>query len=303
MKISVDGGGMSALQRYGTYTFSENLIRAVRLYDKRNKYYIHRLPKLSLGWMKVQVSAQEILKRNDVFLALNQALPLYTPAKIISFSHGLSFAKYPEYYPKDSRRSTNQLKELLRRSALVVVSSKHVKKELLAINKKVNVRVLPFGIPFDFDEPLVTRREKYFLCVGMDHPIKNFSFIKKCFKKFSSIRQFSTYRLVFMSHENDRRKLKKLYAGAIGYLTASYYESFNFPVLEALSQNTPVIGLRSSIIPEFNEFVNVVNTEEEFVEKMTKIATRKRIPVDLKKLKRRFSWESYVENLMKLYTA
>ena len=55
--------------------------------------------------------------------------------------------------------------------------------------------------------------------------------------------------------ENYKVNLK--ISNATALLTASHYESFNFPVLEALSQGCPVIGLKSAIIPEFKPYVNL----------------------------------------------
>ncbi|MDO9028782.1 MAG: glycosyltransferase, partial [Candidatus Roizmanbacteria bacterium] len=103
------------------------------------------------------------------------------------------------------------------------------------------------------------------------------------------------------------QKLKKLYQKATALLTSSYYESFNFPVLEALSQKFPVIGLTSAIIPEFETYVNLANNVEEFVEKMKKITKKPNVQsINLPagrqgQLYKKFNWKNYVKNLVKLY--
>ena len=57
--------------------------------------------------MKARVSLEELVNEKDIFLALNQASPLFTGSRIISFSHGLSFYFYADFYP-DSFESMNK---------------------------------------------------------------------------------------------------------------------------------------------------------------------------------------------------
>ncbi len=78
---------------------------------------------------------------------------------------------------------------------------------------------------------------KFFLVVGMDHPIKNRQMLPT-----------GKYKFIFAS-DVPRIKLRSLYRQALALVTVSVYESFNLPVLEALSQGCPVIGLKSAIIP------------------------------------------------------
>ena len=99
----------------------------------------------------------------------------------------------------------------------------------------------------------------------------------------------------------NRSKLKKLYKEACALLTASYYESFNLPVLEALSQNCPVVGLKSAIIPELKAYVSLANNQKEFVEKMLEAADAKSKTIDQNKLRHEFSWEKYIKTLRALY--
>ena len=141
MNISVDGGGLclNTQRQFGNFTFSSNLLHALDLYDIENDYTVYtfdtcnftqelsehiRLKKLSptKGWMKLRVSWEEMIRRKHIFLALNQALPIHTDAKIITFSHGLSFLRYPEIYARQYDRLHGQLKDFVRRSEWIVVS-------------------------------------------------------------------------------------------------------------------------------------------------------------------------------------
>jgi glycosyltransferase involved in cell wall biosynthesis len=330
MKISVDGGALNQKnnQRYGTGVFSDNLVKALKKYDKKNQYQIYSFKNLKpkLFWMKGRVSIEEIKNKNDIFLALNQALPLYVSGKIFSFCHGLSYHFFPELYPKDQvERLNKQLNEMVKRSDKIIVSSKKVKNELTSMYRYIetNIFVLPFGIPFDMlDKPAFAKatavKEKYFLFVANNQPIKNIDFVLEVFKQLRLDKQFEDYKLHFVGdwkkYENKRQgivefknisrtKLRSLYHNATALLTASYYESFNFSVLEALSQGCPVIGLKSAIIPELKPYVNVVNNLDEFVKKMRKITNTSIYPPisSQDQLYTQFNWKNYVKNLVKLY--
>lgn len=309
MKISVDGGGLGAKigERFGNFIFSENLITALLKYDKNNQYFIYSLEKLKphFGWSKIRLSLEELKEKKDIFLALNQAIPFYVSGKIISFCHGLSYYFYPDLYSKkDVYRLTNQLNEMIRRSDFIVVSSIKIKKELILINHNIKEKiiVIPFGVPFDMLEnnQKHNSQKKYFLFVGMNHQIKNISFIKDTFNEFNKLSKNKSFQLKIINKNCSRKKLKKLYQEARALLTASHYESFNLPVLEALFQGCPVIGLKSAIIPELKKYVNVAKNKKQFIKLMTTIPIKPTVQL-INQLKQEFSWEKYVEKLIKLY--
>ena len=133
-------------------------------------------------------------------------------------------------------------------------------------------------------------KKKYFLFVGMNHPIKNTEFLIEIFKQFKKNRKFSEYKLflvgdleqfedkingIFSFSDITRTQLRKIYSEATAYLAASYYESFNFPVLEALAQNCQVIGLKAAIIPEFKKFVSLADDTNDFIAYMNDISQKK----------------------------
>lgn len=333
MKISIDGGALCAHddKQFGNYTFSDNLIRALMTYDKKNHYYIYSfcnkrsdlhlkknftykkiLPKFL--WSKIRVGVEELVEEKDVYLALNQSIPLTTFSKIISFSHGLSFKFYHGFY-HDYDRLNDQLTIMMKDSDKIVVSSLRVKEEMIEINSKIKnkVHVIPFGIPLDMEAPTKKiRKEKFFLHVAMDHPIKNIDFIIKAFKRLRKTKSFQDYELYLVGyskkiHETNikaiphvsRKALKDLYRRTAALLTSSFYESFNLPVLEALSQKSQVVGLREAIVPELRPYVRMADDLDEFIELMKKSVNK---PFKThKELSRVFSWKKYVAALMKLY--
>ncbi len=307
MKISIDGGALNPKnnQRFGTSVFSVNLVAALKLYDKKNQYFIYTFKNLKpkLFWLKARVSLEELKQKKDIFLALNQAIPLYTSGKIISFCHGLSYYFHPKLYSKrDVVRLKKQLEEMVKRSDKIIVSTEKVKHEFTSMYRYIEgkIIVLPFGIPFDMERGGIKKKRKYFIFVGNNQPIKNIQFIKTVFEKFKNLKGFKDYKLILVTKNCSRKKLCWLYRNATALLTASHYESFNFPVLEALSQGCPVVGLKSAIIPELETYVNLANNVEEFVEKMKKI-TKKPDVQSINQLYTNFNWKNYVKNLVKLY--
>jgi len=303
MKISVDLGAVSGKGFFGTKIFSLNLKELLLKYDKNNQYFFYDFKTVwpKVFWMKLGVSFKEWQLRPDVFLALNQALPLYFHKKAIVFSHGLSFYFFPRYYPKNVlRRLNNQLKEMISRAEKIIVSSIKVKEEFLQVFPKISdkIYVLPFGVPFDcLKQKPKKRKKKFFLVVSGKQPIKNFSFIKKVFFEFK--KKYPEFKLINIEN-TDRKKIIKLYQDAFALLTASYYESFNFPVLEALSLGCPVVGLKSAIIPELEDYVNVVKDKGQFLRLMEELP-KKPDNLSIKKLRDEFSWKRYVKNLIELY--
>lgn len=324
MRISVDGGALCG-EKSGNYTFTKNFLKATSLYDKDNKYFIYTfcernfvnsenlvyqklLPKI--GWSKLRLSFEEIANKKDVFLAVNQTMPIFKPNKIISFCHGLSYYFYPQYYPKIYSKLSGQLKEMAKFSDFIIVSSVKVKKELLKIYPTLkNIIVLPFGIPYDVlinqtrsNIGMVQGTKKFFLSIGEKQEIKNTKFIVESFNKLKKEKKYQNYKLYLVGRNKiTRKELLDLYRRAGAYLTASYYESFNFPALEALVSGCPVVGLRSAIIPEMEKYVNICdNNIEEFVAKI-KRAVKEKNEINQKEINEIFCWKKYVKKLVKLY--
>ena len=333
MQISLDAGGLCVNQGYGNYIFSINILRAIALFDRTNTYtaytfcrqspfqnktlfYKKLLPKF--GFMKLRVSFEEYIHKKDIFLAINQAFPHLTKAKIIAFSHGLSFIHYPNLYKSDFNRLKNQLDDYLKKSHIIVTTSTKVKDDLYQYYPNLKNRVFTIlpGIPYDFETHEVRKRKKYLLFVGMNHPIKDIDRLVKLFLELKKQKTFADYQLflvgefqAFASHDIrifpkiSRQKLKLLYQEATAYVSMSYYESFNFPILEALSQNCTVVALEGAVIPEMKPYVNVCKNNEEFAQLLTNVILRppNRRDQDDIELRDIFSWEKYVNRLRTLY--
>ena len=279
----------------------------------------------SLAWMAVRVSAEELIHPQDVYLGLSQAIPWLSSAKIISFLHGFSFFLHKDLYPDSYEALKDQVMFATSRSQKIVVSSTKVKKELSQLFGYNDAVVIPFGVPIDMipEQSVKPARRSfseggstkpYFLFVGMNQRIKNIDFLVKAFTIFKERSENKDFELILVGeHHNfvdkkigvrcvavNRHELASLYKNATGYLTSSLYESFNLPVLEALSQNSNVVGKSSAIIPELLPFVSVADEVEEFVHAMNKLVTSKK-NVDTKGIAAEFSWEKYISKLTSLY--
>lgn len=333
MNIAIDGGALNAntIHHYGNFTFTGELINALSRVDGINSYTLYtyepynslRLPENfrikclipKKGWMKLRVSLEELKNKSDIFLALNQSLPVHTRAKIISFSHGLSFMKFPALYPDSYTKMKRQVEEMLKRSSHTVVSSQKVEKDFDSyFGDNKNIHVIPFGIPSMFRQnSLRYKRKKIILYVGMNHPIKQLDYITESFNKLTRDKKYGTYLLLLVGVEKKYSQkniltiphathveLLKFYNEAACLLSASLYESFNLPILEALSQETPVVALSRAVIPELKNYVYTCAQKKDFVTIIKKALIQPK-KINLSKLREQFSWDNFAARLIGLY--
>ena len=331
MQIALDAGGLCASQGYGNYIFSINILRALAKLDQTNTYtaytfcnqapfqnkiFIYKKFFPKFGFMKVRVSFEELFHRKDILLALNQAIPLISKSKIIAFSHGVSFIHYPDLYKSDFTRLKNQLDDYLKKSHIIVTSSTKVKDDLYQYYPTLKNRVFTLlpGIPYDFESHQARKRKKYLLFVGMNHPIKNVDSIVKLFFEIKKQARFKDYLLYLVGEFEEfsskdvrifpkisRQKLKRLYQEASVYISMSHYESFNFPILEALSQNCPVVTRDTAVIPEMKPYVNDCKSEKDCFKVLYNVCSKNYKNQNIHELKSLFSWEKYVSRLRTLY--
>ena len=179
MKIGIDIGAMCG-ERHGNYIFTINLVKELIKSDRKNAYFLYSFCnksnelKLSKNfvfkkllpkqlWINGIVRFEDIRNQNDFFLGLNQAFPK-SKSKKIEFSHGLSFIKFKNYYPDSYNKMLNQVKNMINTADCILVSSIRVKQEFEEIfNIGRKVKVLNYGIPYDFQSRLPTKKKKYFL--------------------------------------------------------------------------------------------------------------------------------------------
>jgi glycosyltransferase involved in cell wall biosynthesis len=282
------------------------------------------------GWMKLRLSVEEFFHPKNIFLALNQSAPLFTFARKIYFLHGLSWYFFPQYYTKSYRQLRSQLNEAVKRSHKIVVSSARVKKEILDIFPKHEllkdkIVVLSFGVPVDLLSKVTKyRKKKILLFVGMDQPIKDIPFLLEAFSRLITKPKYAQYilhlvgperanyldlmlqlkipanKVIFTPPTANKQKLIAYYHEAECLLSASHYESFNLPILEALSQNTKVVTTKSACISELRKYVQLAEGNIADFVRGIKRALKNNKEIDVATLQRKFSWEKYAEKLIKI---
>ena len=339
--ISVDGGALygKSFTHFGNYTFSEQLIRALIKYDQTNHYKVYLQEKYNdlpaqnqkvivprLGWLKLGISAQELINPSEIFLGLNQALPWYCPGKKITVCHGLAPLKYGQFYPDSQKKMQQQISNIVEKSDWIIVGSTKLRdslNDIIRVEKKIiikpKIKVINYGIPELFLKPKKSVRKNYLLYVGSSHPIKNLNFIFNAFTEFKKLTKVNDYQLVLVGvgknlNIPDQIKnkvitiphakgelLKKLYAQARCLVSASFEESFNLPILEALSQNTPVVATKNAVIPELISFVHVSQSSISAFAKTLKQALDNPKPINRLELIEQFNWQNFVKQLIRLY--
>lgn len=339
--ISVDAGAFSSQSNthYGNFTFSKELIRFLQQIDRVNNYrfYLQKTDsffqdskgvviKPKIGWLKLGISLREIISPSEVFLALNQALPWYCPGKKIVFCHGLAPLNFPKLYPDSQKRMKQQIRQMLQPSNWIVTGSQRLKNSLNDIyreekrsKKPLNIKVLNYGIGQNFLNYKAAKRQPVILYVGSSHPIKNLNFLMTAFLQFINLPKFRHFKLQLVGVGNNfkplptlspkvkiinycqNRQLIRLYRQVSCLISTSLEESFNLPILEALSQKTPVVATKSATIPELEPYISLAaNSPLEFAKTIAQAITRPKA-INLTQLRKQFDWQYYVQELIKLY--
>ena len=166
--------------------------------------------------------------------------------------------------------------------------------------------------------------KQYFLHIGTFEPKKNLFFLLKAYEKYRQITpdEVEPVKLILTGGEswntsnfvesikaspyaNDiiilgrvkSQDLPSLYKGAIALIFPSTFEGFGLPVIEALSQGTPVLVNANTSLTQFGKFGATVlqNFELELWAKqmLELVQTKRRITQsDIQKVKDYFDWDN-----------
>lgn len=174
--------------------------------------------------------------------------------------------------------------------------------------------------------------KKYFLTIGTNYPHKNLETLYKAFKRV--IQQYPQYYLIKTGvHyfrfpqpglERARRDIRDhlidleyvadeyipgLYTKSTALVYPSLYEGFGFPVLEAMTYGTAVIGSNSTSIPEIagknNALLVDATSEKKLADSMLRIISdddlRKQLIARGRKRVKFFTWEKTAINTVRIY--
>lgn len=335
INVHVDGGALSlqSQKHFGNFVVTLELLRALSKVDKKNKYTVYAVDPIradpackrmifsqlqpKMGWMQFRVSLQELLYPSDIFLGLNQSLPLFTKGRKIALCHGLSFMKYPELYPDSVHRMKRQIFTLRDTANWIVVSSQRVKEEWKKyVGDPHKIVIIPFGIPQAFlQQKRAVKKKPFLLFVGMNHPIKNIQFLIDVVTVLRTMKGYSMFTLTVVGVGNklnvphfvtvvpyaSHKGLLSLYRQTQCVVSASLYESFNLPILEALSQKAIVIATRQATIPELEPFVTTAPEDPKQFARIIAKTIEYPKKTDLSKLRNLFSWQKFAYTLQAIY--
>jgi glycosyltransferase involved in cell wall biosynthesis len=221
----------------------------------------------------------------DVFHFPNFVVPPLRRGRAVVTIHDVSFLRYPQFAEERNRSYlAARIPETVRRADAVITDSRFCASEIVERLGADPARVfaVPLGIGADFVAPprpvraeclsrLLGTDRPYLLTVGTVEPRKNLAFLVevfetlrgydgdwvlagmrgwKCGPIFERIaRSNCAHRIRYLEYV-DNRDLPALYAGADLFMTASFYEGFGFPPLEAMACGTPVVSSRGGALPE-----------------------------------------------------
>jgi len=230
------------------------------------------------------LSMQSRKMRCDLFHAPHYTLPLFASGKKVVTIHDLIHLHFPEHYGAAQRWYANKVMSRACSAADAIVTDSTFTKEDLIQTFSVRpekIHVIHLGVSPGFSPisaDVTTGREEgalgtpYVLYVGSLKPHKNVPVLLKAFAELSDLPQL---RLVISGEEiqeypvlasmiaelgigtrvisagrKTRQQLVGLYQKATVVVLPSLYEGFGFPILEAMACGVPVIGARTTSIPE-----------------------------------------------------
>lgn len=209
--------------------------------------------------------------------------------RVLTHIHDVSFAAHPEYINwKDRLLLRLLIPRSLRRADVVIAVSQFTQDEIVRYYRvpESKVALVPNALPEHFAHTATQQQiaavrakydlpEQYIFSLGTMQPRKNIPFLVAAFARVAhempgvalvlsgkrahnfdraidaTIARYPAVRdrIVFTGFIDDA-DVPAVYAGARAFAFPSLYEGFGLPLLEAMSQNVPVVA---SDIPVFRE--------------------------------------------------
>lgn len=248
--------------------------------------------------------------------------------KIVTI-HDLNFFAIPQFYNPKSLLKIKQI-ESIKKADYIITVSQNTKADLIKYFNipESSISVIYHGVskvvediqPYKLDKP-------YILFVGARNAYKNFENTAKAFSQINIKKDF--YLICtgnpFSSSENEllqklnifdsvkqikasEKVLSSLYRGALCFIYPSYYEGFGIPLLEAMTNNCPIICSNKSCFPEVASNAALYfdpNSIDEISDRINQIIKDSKLRDDLitkgQIRVKDFSWDKSSEEHVKLY--
>lgn len=285
------------------------------------------------GHLWEQISLPKyVLKNNALLVSLCNTAPCFISNQIVTI-HDLCFKVHPEWFSKRFSTVYNFLIPRIAKKSLHIVTVSNTSKE--EIINELSIPAKKISVIYNAVAPIFLKnhnledsnnhllKKKYLLTVSSHHPRKNFERMIEAFKSIENKDLFlfivgndnkhfanspltieSNPRIRFLSNIPDT-DLISYYKHASLFVYPSLYEGFGIPIIEALSQQTPVCV---SNIPVFKE---VCGDHAVYFDPYSTLSIKNAIEYSLQNVDRfsaleytstitRFSWKSSASALYDL---
>ena len=303
MIVGVDAGCLGITDKrlkVGVYQVVKNLLEKIGQLDTTNTYILYSFYKIdknlvkgfgpnfknvvvkpTRGWTKIWLPLQLLRDKPDVFLGLNQSLPLKLPFqeyRTLLVVYDILFEYQHKLYKGTWQRLHQQTEFAVKTADIIVAISRATKKDLV---KKYGIDAKKVAVSYlgnrTFPSPRMTKQKKpYFLFVGSLKPSKNIPTLLKAFHQFlkqtksdidlvlaggdkwldekiektmDELPEETKRHIVFKGRVDDAT-MAGLYMDAVCFVSPSISEGFGLPFLEAMSFGLPVIGPITGAVPE-----------------------------------------------------
>lgn len=206
--------------------------------------------------------------------------------KIALYVHDLLPLQHPQYFSRDLVWKFNKYVPLIEAADIIIVSNEDVRNQVVERFQKSHVRIAALPSSYPPSIPSMHPRSS-FLAVGTIEPRKNYMAILDAFERLHALHpnvelriignlgwkytdivsrisrlQERGVRLIWLKNLSDR-ELQREYQEALALLYPSHFEGYGLPVVEALSQSTPVITSDRPALRLFRRFggVRVINPD------------------------------------------
>ena len=206
--------------------------------------------------------------------------------RLALFVHDVLPLQHPKYFSRDLVWKFNNFLPLIEVADLILVSNEDVQNQVKEIFQKTQVLIA--ALPSSYPPTLLTSEPKSsFLVVGTMEPRKNYMAILDSFEKLHALHPHVELRIVgnlgwnytdivvrisnlqrlgakltWLQNLKDE-ELRREYQQTIALLYPSHFEGYGLPVVEALSQSTPVITSNRASMRLFEKFGGVTLIDPE----------------------------------------
>lgn len=254
----------------------------------------------------------------DIVIELAHFGPFALPSHIkrMTVIHDLSAVTHRQFHPLQSHLVQKlTLPNILSKAHGIITNSNFTKSEIIRVYKtpesKIQVlypaiRSIQANAPENTVDP--KDQSKYFLCVGTIEPRKNHITVVKAFEKI--FERFPECRLIIAGKDGWKNKsfytylnnskakskieltgyinnqqLKRLYQGAFAFISASHFEGFGMPIVEASRFSLPLLIANNSAqleIAEDSALLFDSNNIQDLAMQMERILSDEQLSFDLK---------------------